>query len=221
VRLRTRLARVLVLGACLAAPAYAEEEEERPEEETAKAEAPKKEAAAPKADAQPPWPALRVIGPDMETYVSTKTPGDVIGNPSSLSVLRQVEIRGSAARAASDVLRLVPGLEVQRVYSTLSNVSVRGFIDAPTTAQGILCLIDGRQTYNEFLGNPLWDQLMLIPEDIEEIEVIRGPGSFLYGPNAMHGLVNFRTKAPLDYAEGEVYSAHSGRTTPTSRGSGP
>jgi iron complex outermembrane receptor protein len=149
-------------------------------------------------------PSLPVISPRRPTDLPTKTSRDFIDSPSTLSVLTKREIQESGARYPSDVLRLIPGLEVQRIYSTLSNVAVRGFNDSPTTAQGVLALIDGRPAYNDFLGNSLWDQLMLIPEDLEEIEVIRGPGSFLYGPNAMHGLVNFKTKSPLDYADSEV-----------------
>ena len=94
---------------------------------------------------------------------------------------------------------MVPGLEVLRTTSTESNVAARGYNDSASTAQGMMGLIDGRQVYNDFFGNVLWDALPVSLDEIDRIEVIRGPGSFLYGPNAMHGLVNIVTKSPLDY----------------------
>ena len=206
---------VCVAHLCLADPVDAGDDpvEEEGEQQREGREQPRQEGdmqEEPEGDTRKPprprrTPPPPVLPPDEPTDVSTKTPGGIIRAPSSTSVLRkQEDIQGSGARYPSDVLRLVPGVEVQRVYSTLSNVSVRGFNETPATAQGVLALIDGRRAYNEFLGNPLWDQLMLIPEDIEQIQVIRGPGSFLHGPNAMHGLVLFETKSPLDYAESEV-----------------
>jgi iron complex outermembrane receptor protein len=62
-----------------------------------------------------------------------------------------------------------------------------------------MALVDGRQVNNEFLGAVLWDYLPMTLDTVDRIEVIRGPGSFLYGPNAKHGLVNIVTKSPLDY----------------------
>ena len=174
------------------------QEQPRPEEEQ-----PRQPQQDPP-DTRTPWPSLSIIAVDLETDVSTKTSREFILSPSTISVIKETEIQWSGVRYVSDLLRLVPGLEVQRILSTSSNVSVRGYNDNPTASQGVLALIDGRQVYNEWLGSPLWDQLMLIPEDIKEVQVIRGPGSFLYGPNAMHGVVNFVRKSPLDYTENEA-----------------
>ncbi len=134
-----------------------------------------------------------------DTESPTGTPIPIARAPSTVTVIDGSDVRRSGARYISDVLRMVPGLEVLRTTSTESNVAARGYNDAASTAQGMLGLIDGRQVYNDFFGNVLWDALPVSLDEIDRIEVIRGPGSFLYGPNAMHGLVNIVTKSPLDY----------------------
>ncbi len=138
--------------------------------------------------------------PPLDTSLGTRgDPIPVTRSPSTVTVIDGADLRRSGARFLSDALRLVPGLEVIRTTSTESNVNARGYNDVSSTAQGMMALIDGRQVYNEFFGNVLWDFLPVTVDEIDKIEVIRGPGSFLYGPNAMHGLVNIITKSPLDY----------------------
>ncbi|MCA8944203.1 MAG: TonB-dependent receptor [Planctomycetes bacterium] len=135
----------------------------------------------------------------------------VPGAPSSVTVLRGRDLTRSGARHLSDALRVVPGVEVQRISSTESGVAFRGYADSTTALQGTLGLVDGRQVYNQFLGNVLWDQLPVRLEDVKRIEVIRGPGSFIHGPNAMHGVVSIETKSPLEYEEDSVSTiAHAG-----------
>ena len=131
--------------------------------------------------------------------------------PSSVSVIPGQTVTRSGARYLSDSLRMVPGVEVQRLSSTESGVAFRGFADATTAAQGTLGLVDNRQVYNQFLGNVQWDQLAVRLEDIKQIELVRGPGSFVHGPNAMHGVVNILTRTPLDYEDDFVsVIAHAG-----------
>jgi outer membrane receptor for ferrienterochelin and colicin/pimeloyl-ACP methyl ester carboxylesterase len=131
--------------------------------------------------------------------------------PSSVSVVPGQTVPRSGARYVSDSLRMVPGIEVQRFSSTESGVAFRGFVDTSTAAQGTLGLVDNRQVYNQFLGNVLWDQLAVRLEDIKQVEIVRGPGSFIYGPNAMHGVVNILTKSPLDYQRSSAsVTAHAG-----------
>ena len=93
--------------------------------------------------------------------------------------------------------------------STESNVTMRGYNDDASASQGILGLVDGRSVYNEFFGSVIWESLPVSLGDIESVEVVRGPGSFLYGPNAMHGLVNIVTKSPLDYENDEIFLSGS------------
>jgi iron complex outermembrane receptor protein len=83
-------------------------------------------------------------------------------------------------------------------------VAVRSFNDDASALQGILGLVDGRQVNNEFFGGVVWEILPVSLEDVDRIEVIRGPGSFVHGPNAMHGVVNIVTRSPMKYREDEV-----------------
>ena len=147
--------------------------------------------------------------PRME-QVTSKHEQPVLRAPSTVTVITRDDIRNSGSRFLTDPLRLVPGLEVQRISSTESNVNQRGYNDVSTAAEGMLGLVDGRQAYNPFLGNTLWDALLVSMDDLDQIEVIRGPGSYLHGPNAMHGVIHYITKSPLDYTEDEVSFSASG-----------
>jgi outer membrane receptor protein involved in Fe transport len=124
--------------------------------------------------------------------------------PASVTVVPGERLRELGARFVPDGLRVVPGLEVMRMSSTDVNISARGFNDESSASQGVLGLLDGRQIYNEFYGGVLWDQIPVVWDDLKRVEVIRGPGSFLHGPNAMHGLVNFVTRSPLEYNRDEI-----------------
>jgi iron complex outermembrane receptor protein len=129
--------------------------------------------------------------------------------PSSLTVLKGEDLRRTGVRFLPDALRLVPGFEVVRLSSTESNVSARGYNDDSTASQGILCLVDGRLADNAFFGAVLWDTLPVSLDDVDRIEVVRGPGSFAHGPNAMHGLVNIVTRSPLKYKTDHTFASAS------------
>jgi iron complex outermembrane receptor protein len=133
---------------------------------------------------------------------STRTPTLLNRSSASVSVITGPDLQALGVRSVTDALRIVPGLEVGKISATETSVSVRSYTGPAAASQGILALIDGRQVYNEFFGGVFWESLPVTMDEIKTIEVIRGPGSFLYGPNAMHGLVNIITKSPLDYAEG-------------------
>ncbi len=119
--------------------------------------------------------------------------------PSSVVVLTRDDLEKLGTRTLTDALRSVRGLEVTRISATEVNISARGMNDESSASQGIMGLLDGRQTYNEFLGTVLWESLPVQIQDIERVEVLLGPGSFLYGPNALHGLINIKTRSPLSY----------------------
>lgn len=135
----------------------------------------------------------------MAESTSTRTEDPALEAPSSVSILLGRDVWRSGARYLSDALRQIPGIEVQRISATESNVSLRGYMDTSTAAQGVPAKLDGRNVYNEFVGTVLWDQLPVALDDIERIEVLRGPASAVEGPNAMHGLVLIETRSPLDY----------------------
>jgi iron complex outermembrane receptor protein len=114
--------------------------------------------------------------------------------PNATTVITADDIRLSGATTVQDLLRRVPGAEVMTMGAGSANVSLRGFNQR--LANKVLVLVDGRTEYQDFLGMTLWSSLPVELDDIERIEVIRGPGSALYGANAMLGVVNIITRAP-------------------------
>jgi outer membrane receptor protein involved in Fe transport len=151
---------------------------------------------------QPPTPQSGQVDPPgirPRELVTPPVPLPLARAPSSITLLEGGEMETLGVRFLTDALRRVPGLEVQRISSTESNVSVRSYNDDSSSSQGILGLVDGRQVYNEFFGGVLWEALPVDLGDVERVEVVRGPSSFQYGPNAMHGLVNIVTKSPMRY----------------------
>lgn len=121
--------------------------------------------------------------------------------PNAITVITGDEIRASGLLSLADILRRVPGAEVMTMGLASANVSFRGFNQR--IANKVLLLIDGRPEYQDFLGVTLWGVLPVGLEEIERVEVIRGPGSALYGANAMLGVVNVITRAPGSGANAE------------------
>jgi outer membrane receptor protein involved in Fe transport len=114
--------------------------------------------------------------------------------PNATTVITEEDIRLSGATSLVELLRRVPGADVMELGVGSANLSLRGFNQR--IANKVLVLIDGRTEYQDFLGTTLWSSVPIGLEEIERIEVIRGPGSALYGANAMLGVVNIITRAP-------------------------
>lgn len=114
--------------------------------------------------------------------------------PNAVTVLTEEDIRLSGARTIPDLLRRVPGMDVMTMTTADQNVSMRGF--NRRLANKILVLVDGRSVYQDFLGAVLWRSLEIDLEDIARIEVVRGPGSAIYGAYAYTGIVDIITKKP-------------------------
>jgi iron complex outermembrane receptor protein len=112
--------------------------------------------------------------------------------PASLTIISEDEIRMSGAATVPEILRRVPGIDVAEMNPSDTNISIRGF--NRRVANKVLVLVDGRSVYQDFLGTTLWPLLDVAVQDIARIEVIRGPGSALYGANAFAGVVNIITK---------------------------
>lgn len=114
--------------------------------------------------------------------------------PNATTVITSEDIRLSGATNLPDLLRRVPGADVMSLGVGSANVSLRGFNQR--IANKVLVLVDGRTEYQDFLGLTLWSSIPIALEEVERIEVIRGPGSALYGANAMLGVINIITQAP-------------------------
>lgn len=101
------------------------------------------------------------------------------------------DIRRSAATTLPEILRQAPGVEVARLNTSVWAVSARGFNGQ--FANKLLVLIDGRAIYNQLFSGVYWDEQVPSLEDIQRIEVIRGPGASLWGSNAVNGVINIIT----------------------------
>ena len=117
-------------------------------------------------------------------------------SPSAVTVITREDIETSGARALSEVLRLVPNMDVYMVTPLWYALGVRS--DTTISSNTMLLLVDGRDVTMEFFGFPMWAVNNFSMDDVERIEVIRGPGSALYGANAFSGVVNVITRKPGD-----------------------
>ena len=123
-------------------------------------------------------------------------------------VITHDAIRRSGMTTIPDVLRLAPGVQVAQINSNKWAVSVRGFNSLYTNK--LLVLIDGRSVYNRLFSGVLWDDQDLMLEDVERIEVIRGPGAAIWGANAVNGVINIVTKT-AGQTQGGLVSVDGGR----------
>ncbi len=121
-------------------------------------------------------------------------------------VITHDDIRRSGMTTIPDLLRLAPGVDVAQINSNKWAVSVRGFNGL--YANKLLVLVDGRSVYNRIFSGVFWDTEDLMLDDIDRIEVIRGPGAAMWGANAVNGVINIVTKAA---------GRHAGRTRPRRR----
>ena len=106
------------------------------------------------------------------------------------------EIRRSGYTTMAEVLRLVPGMQVGQIDANLWAVTSRGFNGQ--FANKLLVLIDGRSVYTPVFGGVYWDTQDVLFEDIERVEIIRGPGATLWGANAVNGVINIITHSAAD-----------------------
>jgi iron complex outermembrane receptor protein len=113
--------------------------------------------------------------------------------PAAISVLTQDDIRRSGATNIPDALRLVPGVEVAQIDSAKWAIGIRGF--QGRLSKAVQVLIDGRSVYTPLFAGVYWEMQDTMIEDIERIEVIRGPGGTVWGANAVNGVINIITKS--------------------------
>jgi iron complex outermembrane receptor protein len=116
--------------------------------------------------------------------------------PAAAYVITQEDIQRSGATNLPEALRLAPGVEVARIDADHWSVSVRGF--AGQFSKSLLVLIDGRSVYTPLFSGVYWDAQDVMLEDVDRIEVIRGPGGTIWGANAVNGVINIITKRAKD-----------------------
>src|ERR1700740_2146179 len=136
--------------------------------------------------------SLEQLG-NVEVTTVSKDPQQVQKTPAAVFVITQEDIRRSGATSIPEALRLAPGVEVARVDANHWSIAIRGF--AGQFSKSLLVLIDGRSVYTPLFSGVYWDAQNVMLEDVERIEVIRGPGGTIWGANAVNGVINIITKS--------------------------
>jgi iron complex outermembrane recepter protein len=129
----------------------------------------------------------------LEVTTAAKRPQRVGDTASAIYVITSDDMRRSGHASVPEALRLVPGMQVERVSSGLWSISARGFEEV--FANKLLVLIDGRTVYSSLFSGTFWELQTPPLDDIDRIEVIRGPGATLWGANAVNGVINIITKS--------------------------
>lgn len=130
------------------------------------------------------------------SIVSPNAPETIPQTPAAVSVVSAKDIERSGARNYPEALRLVPGMDVAQVDASQWAVSSRGFNDV--FANKLLVMQDGRSIYTPLFSGVFWDVQGTLLEDIDHMEVVRGPGATIWGANAMNGVINIITKSAAD-----------------------
>lgn len=157
-------------------------------------------AAAPgQAQQTPPEdPDKPITFEEQIVVTASKTEQQLVNAPAAVSVITAATIQNSPAFNMGDLLRAAPGVNVMQASARDFNITTRGATSTLATSQ--LALVDGRSIYLDFFGMVMWDLVPTNPNDIRQIEVIRGPASAVWGANAMTGVVNVITKSPRELA---------------------
>jgi iron complex outermembrane receptor protein len=133
---------------------------------------------------------------NIEVTTVSKKEQKLSQTPAAIFVITQEDIRRSGMTSVPDLLRMVPGLQVAQIQGGAWAITARGFNDQ--YAQELLVMVDGRSVYSPIDGGVTWEERDTLLEDIQRIEVIRGPGATLWGANAVNGIINIITKAAKD-----------------------
>ncbi len=143
--------------------------------------------------------------------------------PVAVTVIKAAEIEQTPADGYADLLRRVPGLNAIQVSARDVNLTPR--LASGANARTTLALLDGRTIYQDYFGMVLWDLLPIDFDQIRQIEILRGPGSAMWGANALSGVINIITKDPAELAGttlrlggGELGTRRAGVTHAGARG---
>ncbi len=116
--------------------------------------------------------------------------------PSSVTVYGEAAIEAAPVNEIPELIRKVPGLNV--IQMSARDYQIAGRSASGSLSTGQLVLVDGRTIYLDFFGFVMWDFLPIDPGEIKQIEIVRGPGSAVWGANALTGVINVITKSPRE-----------------------
>lgn len=143
----------------------------------------------------------------IEVSSASKKPQPLADTATAMHVLTRDDIRRSGASNLPELLRLVPGVQVSRIDASRYAITIRGF--ASRYAGKLLVLQDGRTLYSPLFNGTFWEAQDVVLDDVERIEVIRGPGGTMWGANAVNGVINIITRAAHD-TQGTLVQAQAG-----------
>jgi iron complex outermembrane receptor protein len=152
----------------------------------------------PQSPPEPPAEEQAITFEEQVVVTASRSEQQLVNAPAAVSLVTTQTIQNSPATNVGDLLRSVPGVNVMQTSARDFNITARGATSTLSTSQ--LALVDGRSVYLDFFGMVMWDLVPSSPQDIRQIEVIRGPASAVWGANAMTGVVNVITKTPRELA---------------------
>lgn len=144
---------------------------------------------------------------DVRVELASRKAEEWFSTSAAVYVITREEIRRSGLHHVPELLRLVPGVHVVRVNASRWAITARGFNGL--FAAKLLVMIDGRSVYTPFFAGVYWDVQDVVVEDIDRIEVVRGPGGTLWGANAVNGVIHVITKKARD-TQGVLISGGGG-----------
>jgi len=154
-------------------------------------------AQVPTPPQQPPAkPEEQPIYEEQVVVTASKVEQQLVNAPATVSVVTSDVIASTPATNYAELFRSVPGVNLSQTSARDFNLTMRGATS--TLATSTLALLDGRSLYLDFFGFVAWDLLPVNPNELKQIEVIRGPASAVWGANAMNGVVNFISKTPRE-----------------------
>jgi iron complex outermembrane recepter protein len=144
---------------------------------------------------------------NMQVTSVSKTEQKLSQTAAAVFVITQEDIARSGATNIPDLLRMVPGMDVAQINGSTWAISSRGFNQQ--FSNKLMVMVDGRPVYTSTFAGVFWDVMDLPLEDIERIEVIRGPGGAIWGANAVDGVINIIMKKAGE-TKGGVVTAGAG-----------
>lgn len=149
---------------------------------------------------------------NLEVTSVARGAGTVRRSPAAIHVITREDIRRSGATVIPELFRSVPGMQVARIDNNKWAIGVRGFNDRFNGK--LLVQVDGRTVYNPLSSGVFWDAVDCPLQDIERIEIVRGPGASVWGANAVNGVINILTRSAA-----QTQAGISGRAGDEERGS--
>jgi iron complex outermembrane receptor protein len=167
------------------------------------AQQPKPTNTTPAQPTRPPQPTIPEeeqppVYEEAVVVTASRVEQQLVNAPATMTVVSTDVITSSPATNYAELLRSVPGVNIAQTSARDFNITLRGATSTLSTSQ--LALVDGRSLYLDFFGFVAWDLLPINPNEIRQIEVIRGPASAVWGANALNGVVNFISKTPRELA---------------------